>query len=286
MRIARTHQPLIGILRNAVLRIALVVRPREHHFAGPRETAQVVDVPVRLVVDDAFAQPDDAGDAQVFVQQDLHLTRVELRIAVRVQQALLGGEQRALAVDVNRTAFQHERRAIAVAAFDLQHLARDQVVLVPRKVEAVAQSAPGVEQPVDAAHGALVVHDERRTDVPHPRIVARHLHDADRVRQHRPRVHELRARNTDSDRLTGRDCRRHCGECGLRGLRATAPVAGPLGPQQPAAGMRLEFARHAKAVGGRCRRQRRGHSRDVSRRCGSGLRLRCGEPDYCARNRL
>ena len=72
-------------------------------------------------------------DAEILVQQDFELARVQVRIAIRIQQALLGRDQRAFAVDVDRAAFEHERRAIAVAAFDLQHLARNEIVLVPRE---------------------------------------------------------------------------------------------------------------------------------------------------------
>jgi hypothetical protein len=52
------HEPLVCIERDLVLRIALVVRPGEHDFAGAREAAQVVDVTAGFVVDDPFAEPD------------------------------------------------------------------------------------------------------------------------------------------------------------------------------------------------------------------------------------
>ena len=57
----------------------------------------------------------------------------------------------ALAVDVDRAALEHERRAVAVGAFDLEHLAGDALVAVPGEVQAAVEPAPGVEVPVHAA---------------------------------------------------------------------------------------------------------------------------------------
>jgi hypothetical protein len=52
---------------------------------------------------------------------------------------------------VDRAAFVDERRAITGAAFDLEHLLRDLVVLVPGEVETARKAAPGIEAPIDAA---------------------------------------------------------------------------------------------------------------------------------------
>ena len=198
------------------------------------------------------------------MQQDLDLAFVQLRIAIGVHQALFGRDQRALAIHVNGTPFHHEWSLITVAAFDLQYFPGDEIVLVPREIQSAVQAAPAVEHPVDAANIAAPVHDERRSDIAHPGIVARHLHDADGVRQHRPCVDVLGARHRNGDRLAGRNRGRDGGECLLRGLRAHAPVTHPLGPEQPAAGMRFEFAGHVEAIGGRGRLQQ-DHARNGRR---------------------
>ena len=78
-------------------------------------------------------------------------------IAVRVEQALLGGEAGALPVDVDRTALEHEGGAIAVHALDLEHLSGHLVVAVPGKIQAAVETAPGVEGPVDAPAPAPAV---------------------------------------------------------------------------------------------------------------------------------
>src|SRR5262249_7484749 len=56
-RIARLRQALVRIMRDFVLRIALVIGPGETHLARTHEAAQVVHVPVGLVLEYAAAQP-------------------------------------------------------------------------------------------------------------------------------------------------------------------------------------------------------------------------------------
>ena len=91
--------------------------------AGAQEARDVVDVPVGLVVEDAAPEPDHPLDRRGTRRSSSSIcSRVELRVAVVVQQALLGREQRALAVDVDRAALEHERRAVAVRALDLRDL--------------------------------------------------------------------------------------------------------------------------------------------------------------------
>src|SRR5690606_10723403 len=207
---------------------------------------EVVDMPARLVIDDSFSEPDDAGYAEVFVQQYLELSLVEMRIAVRIEQALFGRDERALPVDVDCAAFEHERRAIAIASFYFEHLARDEIVLIPGKVEARAQAAPGVEHPIDAAHLTRIVDDERRTDISHPSIVARELYDSNRIGQHRARIDVLRTRHAHRHRLPDGDGACDRGERGLRRLSPQPPIGRSFRPQHPAAGVRFELARHSE----------------------------------------
>ena len=51
------------------------------------------------------------------------------RIAVRIQQALLGHERRALAIDVNGATFINDGRTVMREALDLEHLARHQMCI-------------------------------------------------------------------------------------------------------------------------------------------------------------
>jgi hypothetical protein len=64
-RIACSVQPLPGIVRDRVLRVAALVAPGEAHHPRADETREIVDVAVGLVVEHALAEPDDVADAQV-----------------------------------------------------------------------------------------------------------------------------------------------------------------------------------------------------------------------------
>src|SRR5690606_2803081 len=189
--IARIRQALVSVPRDLVLRIALVVSPGQHDFARTHEAAEIVDVPARFVVHHASAQPNHLGDTKIFAKQVFNLCAIQVWIAVWIEQAFFGGKQRAFAVDVNCTTLQHERRTVAVAALDLEHFARHQIVLIPGKIQPSVQPSPCIEDPVDATDLAGIVHHERRSDIAHPRIVARQLHDANRIREHGARIHVL-----------------------------------------------------------------------------------------------
>ena len=87
--------------------------------------------------------------AEMVTQVALDVGSRQRRVAIRVEQALLGGEHRAFAVDVDRSTFEHERRPVADVAGVLEHSRGDRVVLGPRVVE----PTPGVEHPVHPAAG-------------------------------------------------------------------------------------------------------------------------------------
>ena len=77
---------------------------------GIDEPRQVVDVAVGVVAVDPAAQPDDVADAQV-VGEDLFDGRaVEAGVASLdlAEQAFLGRQQRAAAVDVDRAPLHHD----------------------------------------------------------------------------------------------------------------------------------------------------------------------------------
>ena len=254
-RVARRGEALERVARDAIVRIAPVVAPAQADLSGSGEAGEVVDVPVRLVVVDAAAQPYHHVNPEMVAQQLLDLAAPETGVAVLVQQAFLGGEQRALPVHVDRAALEHERRAVAIGALDFADLVCDCIVEVARGV----QATPGVEQPVDAATPTARIEHESGSDVAHPRIVARQLDDPHHRWQARARVAVLARRDADGHRLAGGNCSSDRGEGVLRRAGAEPPVVGALGPQQPAAIVRREFAGHGEAVARRARRQRRGH---------------------------
>ena len=144
-----------------------------------------------FVIDHTTAEPDHLLDPEIALEQPLDVRARELRIAIRVEQALFSRDERALPVDVDRAALEHERRKVPVAAFDLEHLFRHDVVEIPCPVQTAFKATPGVEHPVDAAHAPATVDHEGRPDVAHPGIVARELDDTHLRRQHAAGVMEL-----------------------------------------------------------------------------------------------
>ena len=65
-------------------------------------------MPVGVVADDAAAQPDDLAGGAVVGQILLDLGPAELRIAVRIEQALLGRQDRPGSVAVDRPPFEND----------------------------------------------------------------------------------------------------------------------------------------------------------------------------------
>src|SRR5581483_3692043 len=173
--VARIVQALPGIERDFVLRVPLVVSPGQANFSGTREAREVVDVPVRLVIEHTLTEPDDAGNPQIIAQIRFQTLTTAQRVAIDVEQTLFRDQRGALTIDVNRASLVDDRRPIAIPAFDLQHLARHELVLIPGEIHATLQATPCVEMPIDTAHRAVPIDDERRPDVAHPTVVMRHF---------------------------------------------------------------------------------------------------------------
>ena len=148
------------ILRERLV-VGVVTARLDHGHDGLRidEPGEVVHVAVRVVAGDALAQPDDVADAQIIGEHLLQPRAVEARVAALdlAQQALLGGQQAAPAVDVDGASF-HDDAAELVPARDpgypqgVAQVSRDPpgnsvVVLVVRVLR------PGIEPPVDQVDG-------------------------------------------------------------------------------------------------------------------------------------
>ena len=96
----------------------------------------------------------------VHLRDPLDLRAVERRVAVRVEQALLGDEQRALAVGVDRSALEHERRAVPSDALDLAH----------GRVRRVGHDRPRGCDPIGVlVHGESIVGRHRPAPAGHER---------------------------------------------------------------------------------------------------------------------
>src|SRR5579863_4538566 len=103
-----------------MLRIAPIVAPGQADLAGAGKAGQVIDMPRGLIVDHAFAKPDDTARPQVALQQLLYLRPAQGRIAL--EQTLLRDQHRTLAIDMDGAALVDERRAVAVVTGQFEHL--------------------------------------------------------------------------------------------------------------------------------------------------------------------
>ena len=247
--IRRLRERVVGVVRGLVKRVLRVVRPDARDLARTDEAGHVVDVAVGLVGVDAVAQPEDLFAAEIVAEHMLDRAAVHGGVAPLGQQAHLSREHRTLAVDMDRPALEHEALgAVGIDTLQLAHLLRDLIVEIPREIEPVDQTAPGVERPVHGAQTAAVVDEKRRTAVADPRVVARHLDDAHGARQALARGLVLRRADADRHGFKLQDGLRHVQKRPLRGLGAVAPVVVALRPEHPHAGLRLEFRRHPVAV--------------------------------------
>ena len=251
--IGRSFQCIQTGLGERILRVGLVVRPREHNLARSRESAYVVNVLVGLVVVNTARQPDHLGNAQIIAQNLLNLSLCEIGIASRAQQAGFGDKRGALAVRVDGAALANEIAFVVyVVADQVAELARHAVVLLPRGIQAVHIAAPRVETPVDAAALSPAVDNKGRANVTRPRIVSLHHDQTNAVGQLRTRVVILPFRAEHGHAFAFGNRLDHT-QKGFPGrIGAVLPAVGAFRPDHQAALMRCKLRRHIKPVLRRC----------------------------------
>jgi len=104
-------QPLPVFLEGAVVGIARVVLLAQDDGPWSNKTADVVDMPVRIVTGDPSPQPEDLLDSEEIAEDRLNLFAPEARVSdlgVRVEQALFGGQDYPSAVSVEAAALEDE----------------------------------------------------------------------------------------------------------------------------------------------------------------------------------
>ena len=97
-----------------ILVVGRILLVREHDHARRGEPRDVVDVSVRVVADAAFAEPDRLANPERIAKDALVAVARETGIPLlnRREQALLGHEQRAFAVGLDRAAFEDDALAV------------------------------------------------------------------------------------------------------------------------------------------------------------------------------
>ena len=174
-----------------------------------------------------------------------------LRVAVLVEQTHLGRHDGALAVTVERTAFEDVvLGTIAVDLLELCHLQANGSVLVPREVQAVDEAAVGVKVEMRERNVTLIVDEERRAGVTDPAVVVLHVDNAHVLNAiedltHRREVLGVDAHGDGLEACNGLD---NLGEDLLCRLSAAAPHIGTVRPQNPSALLLLILAGHIEPV--------------------------------------
>jgi len=140
----------------------------QDHAAGRDEVADAVDVPVGVGgLGAAGLEPDDLLDPEEVTEDLLLPFAREVRVARRVQQAALGGDERPFAVDAEGAALEDHGRCEALPAEVLAEQSGDLRVLVVGKV----LLAPRVEGEVGDRSPAVRAEHEVRSVVADPRVV-------------------------------------------------------------------------------------------------------------------
>ncbi|ABT14321.1 hypothetical protein MT325_m767R [Paramecium bursaria chlorella virus MT325] len=82
-------QHLIRSFGTLILRVLLVIGPRQHDFSGTGKTTHVVHVTISLVVNYAIWQPHNLLNTQIHLQISFNLVPCQVRVATSRQQTLL-----------------------------------------------------------------------------------------------------------------------------------------------------------------------------------------------------
>src|SRR4051812_7518481 len=153
---AKPAQALEIVGQQTMVRIAPVGLNAGEEAVPLVESRDVVDMAVRIVADDPLAHPQYFVHAEVILQVLFDLRLGQVRVAIRIQEALLAGEQKSLAVHIDRAAFEnHGVRESAQA-----QLARDETGYPVVEIVGPVLVAPHVEHPVGNRDltGAAVLH--------------------------------------------------------------------------------------------------------------------------------
>jgi len=123
----------------------------------------------------AAPEPHHVRHPEVGAEGLLDAGPIQLRIPVRCQQALLGGDEARPLVDEDRAALEHDRRVEGHVAVALGEDAAGGLVAVP----ADELLPPRVEPEVDTGPSTIRVEREDRPAVAQPRVIDRQLDQVD-----------------------------------------------------------------------------------------------------------
>ena len=165
-----------------------IVLDGQHHRVSTHEPRDVVNVPVRVVADTAFAKPDRVLHPEPF-REDLFVvlpSKAGIADLDITQQPFLGYEEQPLAVDLDTAAFEdyalagvRAGRLLASEAGEARHEATHFDVVLPVRI-----LRPTVERPVQKHDVACGVDDTCRRRVTQPHSIRGHQMKRDPVAPH------------------------------------------------------------------------------------------------------
>ena len=211
----------------------------QQHAAARSERRDQVDVAAGVaVLDQALAEPHELLDAEMGPEDLLDRRPVERGIAVRVQEALLGGEQRAPAVGEDRATLEHDRNRHQLVPELLGNQRAHRGITIPRR----ELPTPGVEPEVERDAPPVLTVGVDRAAVAQPRVVERQLDHLDAGCARAPRLVGLFAGIGDHrHRLEVGDRVRDRGVVGTRLLERLPPQLDSTRPAHQRSLMRLPF---------------------------------------------
>ena len=154
-----------------------IVRSRgdgKRQYARPDEAGEIVDMPVGMIVEQAFPQPQHVRQAQAPRQQGFDLPAIKVGIAIGVEQALFGRDEQAGAVGVDRSAFEYPVLRRCGKAGGRRQPCAD--ILITRHP---IFAAPAVEAEINQRATARAVQHRDRRGVAQPYVAQFRDNDAD-----------------------------------------------------------------------------------------------------------
>src|ERR1700677_2880399 len=110
----------IGVQRHVIFGPLI---PFDHGDYGIRsdETGDVIDVSMSVVTGDAAIEPDDRLRTKIIREHQLISRAIHRRVALlnRGEQAFLSGENRAAAIDIDRSTFEYDAVLLADGLYDV-----------------------------------------------------------------------------------------------------------------------------------------------------------------------
>ena len=197
------------------------------------------------ILDQPHPQPDDRLHTERITQRLLDPVARQRGVAVGMQQALLGHEQRPGAVAEDRAALEHDRRRPHLVPERRGDAPADLRIAIERQ----ELLAPGVEAEMNRNPRPVGVVDVDRTGVAQPGVIERQLDDVDSVIARRSRQRQIACIGGDHrHRLEPRNRIGDGGVIRSRLLEQLPPKLAPARPPHQGALVGLPFRRHPHAT--------------------------------------